>query len=34
VQVNIKHLMDDAQWYQTVRALRWPDGIAYPVWLK
>jgi transposase-like protein len=30
VQVNIKHLIDDVQCYQTVRAWRWPDGIACP----
>src|SRR5215471_6157660 len=30
VQVNIKHLVDDVQWYQTVRELRWPDGITCP----
>jgi transposase-like protein len=30
VQVNIKHLIDDGQCYQTVRELRWPDGIACP----
>ena len=30
VQVNIKHLIDDVQCYQTVRELRWPDGIACP----
>ena len=27
---NIKQLVDDGQCYQTVRALRWPDGIACP----
>jgi len=27
VQVNIKNLVDDVQCYQTVRELRWPDGI-------
>src|SRR5256886_8158041 len=27
VQVNIKNLIDEVQCYQTVRALRWPDGI-------
>jgi len=27
VQVNIKNLVDDAQCYQTIRELRWPDGI-------
>jgi len=27
VQVHIKHLLDDGQCYQTVRALRWPDGV-------
>src|SRR5712664_4328654 len=30
VQVNIKNLIDAVQCYQTVRALRWPDGIACP----
>jgi len=30
VQVNIKNLIDDVQCYQTVRELRWPDGIACP----
>jgi hypothetical protein len=30
VQVNIKNLVDDVQCYQTVRALRWPDGIVCP----
>jgi transposase-like protein len=30
LQVNIKHLIDEVQCYQTVRALRWPDGIACP----
>src|SRR5262249_59532471 len=30
VQVNIKPLIDDVQCYQTVRALRWPDGITCP----
>jgi hypothetical protein len=30
VQVNIKHLVDDVQCYQTVRELRWPDGVACP----
>ena len=30
VQVNIKHLIDDVQCYQTVRDLRWPDGIECP----
>ena len=27
MQVNIKNLVDDVQCYQTVRELRWPDGI-------
>ena len=31
MQVNIKNLIDDVQCYQTVRALRWPDGIACPL---
>ena len=30
VQVNIKNLIDDAQCYQTVRELRWPEGVACP----
>jgi transposase-like protein len=30
VQVNIKHLVEDAQCYQTVRELRWPDGVVCP----
>jgi transposase-like protein len=30
VQVHIKNLIDDGQCYQTVRALRWPDGIKCP----
>jgi len=28
--VNIKNLIDDGQCYQTVRELRWPDGIKCP----
>ncbi|MGE3536247.1 MAG: transposase [Candidatus Tectimicrobiota bacterium] len=27
MQVNIKNLVDEAQCYQTIRELRWPDGI-------
>src|SRR6266849_9172404 len=30
VQVNIKNLIDDVQCYQTVRELRWPEGVACP----
>ena len=30
MQVNIKHLVDDVQCYQTIRELRWPDGVACP----
>src|SRR5919202_2585254 len=30
VQVNITNLVDDVQCYQTVRDLRWPDGINCP----
>jgi transposase-like protein len=30
VQVNIKKLIDDVQCYQTVRDLRWPDGVGCP----
>jgi transposase-like protein len=28
--VNIRDLIDDAKCYETVRALRWPDGITCP----
>ncbi len=30
MQVNIKNVSDDVQCYQTVRALRWPDGVDCP----
>ena len=30
LQINITSLIDDVQCYQTVRELRWPDGIACP----
>ncbi len=30
MQVNIKNLIDDVRCYQTVRELRWPDGIECP----
>jgi glutathionyl-hydroquinone reductase len=30
VQVNIKNLINDVQYYQAVRELRWPGGIACP----
>jgi transposase-like protein len=30
VQVNMKNLVDDVQCYQTVRELRWPNGVACP----
>ena len=30
VQVNITKLIDEVQCYQTVRELRWPDGITCP----
>jgi transposase-like protein len=30
VQVNITHLVDDVQCYQTVRELRWPHGVVCP----
>jgi transposase-like protein len=30
VQVNIKNLVDDVQCYQTVRELRWPNGVVCP----
>ena len=30
MQVNLKNLIDEVQCYQTVRELRWPDGIACP----
>lgn len=30
MQVNIKNLIDDVQCYQTVRELRWPNGVQCP----
>jgi transposase-like protein len=30
VQINITNLIDDVQCYQTVRELRWPDGVVCP----
>lgn len=30
MQVNIKNLIDDAQCYDTVRELRWPEGRTCP----
>ena len=30
MQVNIKNLVDDAQCYDTVRELRWPEGRQWP----
>jgi len=30
LQVNIKNLIDEVQCYQTVREMRWPDGIMCP----
>src|SRR5215470_20107728 len=30
LQVNIRRLIDDVQCYQTVRELRWPDGVTCP----
>ena len=32
MQVNIKHLIDDAQCDQTMRELRWPEGVECPSW--
>ena len=31
MKVNIKNLMDDAQCYDTVRELRWPEGRQCPL---
>ena len=28
--VNIQDLFDDAKCYQTIREMRWPDGVTYP----
>src|SRR3954453_23266805 len=28
--VNIQDLIDDARCYETVRAIRWPDGVSCP----
>jgi len=30
LQVNIKNLIDEVQCYQTVREMRWPDGVVCP----
>jgi transposase-like protein len=30
VQVNINNLIDDVQCYQTIRELRWPEGVTCP----
>ncbi len=30
MQVNIKNLIDEVQCYQTVREMRWPDGVVCP----
>ena len=30
MQVNITNLIDEVQYYQTVRESRWPDGIVCP----
>ena len=30
MQINITNLIDDVQCYQTVRELRWPDGVVCP----
>ena len=30
MQINITNLIDDGQCYQTVRGLRWPDGVKCP----
>jgi transposase-like protein len=30
VQLNITKLSDDVQCYQTLRELRWPDGVVCP----
>ena len=30
MQVNIQNLIDDGKCYETVRKLRWPDGVDYP----
>ena len=29
--INIRDLIDHAKCYQTVRELRWPDGISCPI---
>src|SRR5258708_38351745 len=28
--INIQHLIDDAKCYETVRNIRWPDGVRCP----
>ena len=30
MQVNLKNLIDDGQCYQSIRELRWPDGVECP----
>ena len=30
MQINIKNLIDDVKCYETVRALRWPNGVECP----
>jgi hypothetical protein len=34
MQVNIQHLIDKVQCYQTVQELHWLDSIACPSWLQ
>jgi hypothetical protein len=29
--VNIQDLIDDAKCYETVRTIRWPDGVSCPI---
>jgi hypothetical protein len=30
--INLQNLLDDVRCYETVRPLRWPDGIRCPHW--
>lgn len=31
VMIHIQSLIDDTKWFETVRSLRWPDGLPCPV---
>ena len=29
--INLQNLLDDVKCYETVRQLRWPDGVCCPI---